>query len=443
MFKFNTRYLIPVFAASCLMSSMPVLANKLNLQSPTEKEITAAVDAHMKQATKDLEHVVNINSGTMNFDGVKQVGMFFKAQLDELGFKTQWLDGSAFNRAGHLVAEYKGKNAQNASKLLLIGHLDTVFAKDDDFQKFEWLDKRYAAGPGTTDMKGGDVIMVTAMRALKDAGQLDKINVRIVITGDEESSGRPLSLSKQAIVDGAKWADIALGFEDGDSNVKTAVIARRGAIGWSLEVKGKPAHSSQIFQPHIGDGAIFEAARILNEFREQLKNEPNLTFNPGLLVAGTRADNKSKKSMATAFGKDNVIAKTAKITGDIRAVSQEQLAKTKRIMRKIVANNLNHTSAKITFAEGYPPMAPTDNNRKLLAVYDQISQDLGYGPVVAVDPRKAGAADISFAADHVEMALDGLGLMGDGGHTKDEVADMNTFQQNTRKATLLIYRLSK
>jgi len=72
-----------------------------------------------------------------------------------------------------------------------------------------------------------------------------------------------------------------------------------------------------------------------------------------------------------------------------------------------------------------------------------VSESLGYGPVVAVNPRNAGAADISFTADHVDMALDGLGLMGSGGHTKDEVADMTSFNKNMHKAAILIYRLGQ
>lgn len=428
---------------SLSFASTHAFAHNNALQSPVEKKIIKEVNRILPQATTDLETVVNINSGTMNFAGVKQVGLFFKKQLDALGFETEWQSGDTFNRAGHLVASYQGKHAAKAKKLLLIGHLDTVFAKEDNFQRYVPVDERYVAGPGITDMKGGDVMMITAMKALKQSGQLDNINVKIVMTGDEESSGRPLSLSKKAIIDAAKWADIALGFEDGDSNIKTAVIARRGSIRWTLDVTGKPAHSSQIFQPHIGDGAIFETARILNAFREALSTVPNLTFNPGVLVAGTRAEIDSETSESTAFGKSNVIAKTAKVSGGLRAISLQQLQETKQKMQEIVQQNLAHTTAKIVFHKGYPPMSPTDNNRSLLNVYSTISNDLGYGPVVAVDPRKAGAADISFAANYVDMALDGLGLMGDGGHTKDEVADMDSFKKNSEKAALLIYRLSK
>ncbi|WP_281558328.1 M20/M25/M40 family metallo-hydrolase [Thalassomonas sp. RHCl1] len=407
--------------------------------SATETQIVKQVKQDLPQALTELEQVVNINSGTMNFPGVEKVGQVFLQQLSELGFQSQWVDGQAFNRAGHLVASY----GQRGPKILMIGHLDTVFAKEDDFQRFQKISDGEIAGPGITDMKGGDVIIVSALRALKKLGLLENVRIRVVMTGDEESSGRPLSLSKKVLIDAAKWADIALGFEDGDSNIKTAVTTRRGAGGWTLAVSGQAAHSSQIFTEEVGDGAIYETARILEAFRRQLGGLENLTFNPGLIIGGTRIEDQAEKSQARAFGKSNVVAQTVKVKGDIRAVSSEQLEQAKKIMQAIVSDNLHKTDAKLHFAEGYPPMADTHGNRKLLNMYSKISEQLGYGPVVAVNPRKAGAADISFVADHVSMALDGLGLMGRGGHTKDEVADITSFGKNIEKAALLIYRLGQ
>lgn len=404
-----------------------------------EAAIVAAVNEDLPTALASLEKSVNINSGTMNFDGVKAVGAHFKAELEALGFTVELTDGSAYGRAGHLVASYGTKGP----KILMIGHLDTVFAKDDDFQSFKPIDDNHIAGPGITDMKGGDVIMIAALRALKKQDLLEGLSIKIVMTGDEERSGRPLALSKKDLIDAAHWADIALGFEDGDGSIKTAVTSRRGSVGWTLDVTGRPAHSSQIFKEGYGYGAIYEASRILNGFREELSTVENLTFNPGMIVGGTRINFDKTKAAGDAFGKSNVISKALKVTGDIRALSPEQLKRAKHTMYEIVDANLANTSAKLVFEEGYPPMAPSEGNAKLLAIYSDISKGLGYGEVLAVNPRNAGAADISFAADHVDMAMDGLGLMGDGGHTKDEVADMTSLAKNIQKAAILIYRLSK
>ena len=299
-----------------------------------------------------------------------------------------------------------------------------------------------AKGPGVTDMKGGDVIIVHALRALRDSGQLDNMQIRVILIGDEENSGDPLALSKKELIEAGQWADIAMGFEDGDGNPKTAATARRGSSGWQLEVTGKPAHSSQIFQPNVGDGAIYEAARILDGFRIALSKEPNLTFNPGVIVGGTEVTLDSDTSRATAFGKSNVIAQIVRVNGDLRALSPEQLTKARQTMQSIVDANLPHTKAKISFDDGYPPMAPTEGNAKLLAIYSGVSEDFGYGTVTTINPRNAGAADISFVASEVEMALDGLGLMGTGGHTVDEMADLSTLDSQTIRAAVTLYRLS-
>jgi len=317
-----------------------------------------------------------------------------------------------------------------------------VFAEDSPFQKFEVIDAASARGPGTTDMKGGNVIIISALRALRDTGQLDKMSIRVILMGDEENRGEPVELANRVLLEAGEWADIALGFEDGDGDPKTAAISRRGASGWQLKVSGKPAHSSQIFQPDYGDGAIFETARILDGFRQALSNIPNLTFNPGVIAGGTDATLDEDTSRATAFGKGNVIAQTVLVSGDLRAISPKQLEDARTTMKQIVASHLPHTNATLSFSDGYPPMAPTDGNAKLLAMYSAVSEELGFGVVTAINPRNAGAADISFVAEKVEMAIDGIGLMGTGGHTVEEIADLKTLDSQAQRAAVLLYRLS-
>ena len=407
--------------------------------SKTEKKIIAAVDAHHQEALRLLEEVVNINSGSMNFEGVKKVGMIFKTKLDALGFQTKWVDGKAWGRSGHLVAEHKGKG----KTMLLIGHLDTVFELTSPFQSFKMINDSTMSGPGVGDMKGGDVVIVQAMQALKEAGVLKDMNIIIVMTGDEELSGRPLSLARKDLIDAAKAADIAIGFEDGDGNPKTAVVARRSSSGWELKVEGVPAHSSQIFTKEIGAGAIYEAARIINGFYEALSGEENLTFNPGMILGGTSLEHEQEMDGGSAYGKSNIVAKHAVVTGDIRAISPEQLKKTQDVMREIVSKHRPQTKAEISFGEGYPPLAPVSGNYELLGYYNKVSNDLGFGNVTAVNPRDAGAADISFTAPFVEMAMDGLGPGSAGGHTVNETADPRTISMQAKRAAVLMYRLSQ
>jgi glutamate carboxypeptidase len=424
--------------------ALVLMPSPVRAQTPTaaltkqERAVARAVDSHNAAALALLERTVNINSGSLNFAGVRRVGDIFRAQYDSLGFATRWVDGAAFHRAGHLVAEHPGPGP----KILLIGHLDTVFEPISPFQKFTMLNDSTATGPGVIDMKGGDVIALYALRALKDAGLLAKMNVTVVYHGDEEESGTPLSLARKALIDAAHGATAALGFEDAAGDPHTLVISRRGDDGWTLRTTGVPAHSSQIFTSEVGAGAVYEASRILDQFYQKLSSERYLTFNPGLALGGTSVTPDSSGTEGSAAGKSNVVAKEMFVTGDLRTLSPEQLAHARKTMTDIVADHLPHTTAEITFADGYPPMAPTDGNRKLLAMYSKVSTDLGFWPVTAVDPSRAGAADVSFVASMVPMAVDGLGLSGHDDHTEKETADLRMLPVQTKRAAVLMYRLS-
>ena len=405
----------------------------------TERAIVRAIDDHSAGAVALLEQIVNINSGTMNLDGVRRVGAVLRGQLDALGFTTRWVDGAAFHRAGHLVADHPGPGP----RLLLIGHLDTVFEPSSPFQRFERLSETSARGPGIIDMKGGDVIIVHALAALQAAGALDRMNVVVVLHGDEEHPGEPLAEARRAIIEASHGAIAALGFEDGDGDPRTANTARRGASSWTLRSTGTPAHSSQIFRDDVGPGAIFEAARVLDGFRARLAGQPYLTFNPGVMLGGTAAALDAPNNQGTASGKTNVVARTVVVQGDLRTLSPAQLAAAEAAMREIVAHPLPHTASQLEFQDGYPPMAPTAGNQRLLAIYDAASRDLGLGPVVAVDPSKAGAADVSFVAGLVAMAIDGIGLAGADDHTERETADLRMLAPLTKRAALVLVRLSR
>ena len=406
--------------------------------SVDERVIVRNVDAENARALALLQRIVDINSGTMNFAGVRRVGDVLRAELDSLGFTTRWVDGASFHRAGHLVAEHPGPGP----KLVLIGHLDTVFEPSSPFQRFERLDDSTARGPGVIDMKGGNVIIIAALRALKAAGALPRLNITVVYDGDEEDAGAPLTEARRALVEAARGATAAIGFEDGPGDPHLAVISRRGDESWALRTTGTPAHSSQIFQKEVGAGAVYEATRVLSEFYKQLSGERYLTFNPGLALGGTDVKLDSTAVSGSAEGKSNVVAEHMTVVGDLRTISPEQLARAKQTMQAIVATHLPHTTGELTFDPGYPPMAPTAGNRRLLATYDRVSRDLGLWPVTAVDPSKAGAADVSFVADIVPMKIDGVGLSGRDDHTTKETADLRMLPVQTKRAALLLYRLS-
>jgi glutamate carboxypeptidase len=412
----------------------------LQVSLPTERSIVSAVDAGNASALTLLEKAVNINSGTYNFPGVRAVGDVFRQEFTALGFTTTWVDGTSFRRAGHLIANHPGPGP----RIILVGHLDTVFEKDSPFQTFKRIDDKTATGPGIIDMKGGDVIIVSALKALKAEGLLDRLNVVVVMTGDEEEAGDPRAAARAALVQAAAGAKYALGFEDGPGDPKFAVTARRGTSSWTLQVKAKPGHSSQIFRSDIGYGANYEMARILEGFRRRLSAEPHLTFNPSLVLGGTAVDLDESLARGTASGKTNVIAERATAIGDLRTLSKQQLEHARAVMKSVVsATPLAQTEATMTFADGYPGLPPTPGNARLLAAYDRVSRDLGLGAVTAVSPDRAGAADVAFITEQVPNILDGIGLMGHDDHSPQETADLTTLPSQTKRTAILLYRLSQ
>jgi glutamate carboxypeptidase len=403
------------------------------------RKIVRAVERDREAAIALLEKAVNINSGTLNFDGIREVGDLFKAQFETLGFRSTWVDGAPFGRAGHLVLERPGKGP----RILLIGHLDTVFERSHPFQRAERIDAHTLRGPGAADMKGGIVVALTALRALRTVGSLDNLYLTLVLNGDEENIGDPQDLARAALIQAAQRTDVALGLENADDDPRTAVVARRSSSHWQLTVQGRAAHSSRIFSADVGAGAAYELARILNAFYSQLHEQRYLTFSPGVVLAGSNLDFDHAAVRGSAVGKTNIVADRAVALGDLRALSREQLAQATATMERIAAASLPHTQSTLTFKHNYPPMPPTPGNQRLLEIYDRVSRTLGHGPVTAVDPTRAGAADISFAATHVRMNLDGLGLLGGHAHTAQEFADLRTFKIQAERLALLLYRLAR
>ncbi len=403
-----------------------------------EKNVLDHVKSNMPQTEKLLIDAVNINSGTLNHAGVRQVGQLFKKEFDALGFTTEWISlPDSLNRAGHLVAYRNGKKGK---KLFLIGHLDTVFEKSMEPGPYLKLTDSTATGQGVNDMKGGDVMIIAALKALNAQGLLNDTSITVYFTGDEESSGKPTSISRKDFIERAKLCDIALAYEGG--NMDFATTARRGASGWELTTYGKTGHSSGVFNKTMGYGAIYESARILDEFRVALSQEKYLTFNPGVIVGGTAVDYDHTLDKGTSVGKTNIVSQKVIVTGDLRFLTENQKENARIKMKDIVAKNLPGTTAEIKFTDGIPSMEPTEANAKLLEIYDKASRDMGLGPVKALDPGLRGAGDISYIAQYL-ACLDGLGASGKGAHAPGETINLKEYPFLIQRTALLFYRLTR
>jgi len=428
---------IAPFAAFLLALSTPALAE---LTGP-ERRMADTAASERDRMTGLLERLVNQNSGTLNAEGVTAVGEMMRAELAPLGFEVNWVDMRETGRAGHIVATHRGNG--RGKRLLLIGHLDTVFEPSSPFQRFERTGDR-ATGPGIGDDKGGMVVIVGALRAMQAAGTLRDADIMVVLTGDEERPGSPIATARRDLIEAGRWADVALEFENlaRDDGRDYGTIARRSSTSWTLTTRGRTGHSSGIFSDGLGYGAIYEMARILDGFRRELP-EPNLTYNVGVIGGGTPASIDDQGLRIAAEGKTNIVAETAIARGDLRSLTADQEARARARMQAIVDQHLPQTQAELVFAEdGYPPMAPTAGNRAILTRLNQVNRDLGLPEMPEYDPARRGAADSSFVANDADV-LAGLGVAGGNAHAEGEWVDLNSLVPQAQRAAILMTRLSR
>jgi len=447
----NPAALLPgIVGLLAIVSCIPTTARgQASVLSPTEQKTVTSIDAHLAANQTLLQQLIDINSGTMHFTGVEAVKDIIAPRLESLGFKVRWVPMQTLTgRAGDLVAEHPCQQGPGhcRKRLLLIGHMDTVFEPSSTFQKYAIVpntDGKVATGPGISDMKGGLVIMLAALESMRDAGALDHAEIRIVLSGDEERTGSPVEIARRDMIDAAKQSDIALEYEPSVrlNGQDTVSIGRRSSTTWHLETTGLSGHSSQIFGDKLGYGAIYELTRILDTFRRELREE-GLTYSPGLVLGGATAQLNADSTGGSATGKANVIAPTAIANGDIRTLNDEQTARVEAKMQAIVAAHLPKTDAKITFDEGYPAMAVTPGGRDLLRQWSKASEDLDLGPVEEAGPMTRGAGDIAFVARYV-AGLVGVGMIGEGAHAEGEQAWLDSLAKQAKRNAILIERLTQ
>jgi len=397
--------------------------------SNTELQVLEWIENQETNMVSLLRTITNTNSGSFNKQGMDQLASIFAGELSSLGFSTNKLPGGIiempscpnsnliFDVADHLLATRAGSGA----RLLLMGHMDTVFPSDSPFQEFS-LDNGLIRGPGVFDMKGGLVVMLYALKALEEFGLLDEKTVSVLLNSDEEVGS--LS-SRQYIEQQARQHDYGLVFE---GSVNNNQIRQRKGLGQArFVVHGRASHAGAAHQD--GRSAIRELAYKIIDMEEMTNYETGLTVNVGLVSGGEAR---------------NMVAPCAEAYVDLRYPLPQQGIAARQQFEDIAANHHSvpadstDVSTEIWVNLHRPPKIPTPASDQLLYRTVAIGALLGEQISVA---DSGGGTDGSLSQAAGLPTLDSLGLIGSGGHSQREQVDLNSFVQTTKRAAILIHRL--
>ncbi|WP_311223596.1 MULTISPECIES: M20 family metallopeptidase [unclassified Acidovorax] len=361
-----------------------------------------------------LAQVVNVDSGSGQEAGVKQVAALLRAHLEAAGITVQTLPEPGWGEC--LLARIPGTGAASApGHLQLMGHMDTVFPAGTVAQRPWRVEGHKAFGPGVADMKSGLVMNVFVAEALARFGG-NASPVQLFFSCDEEV-GSPAC--RTVIREVSQGARAVLNAEPGriSGNV---VIERKGSYRIDFEVQGVAAHAG--INPAQGASAIDALARKILALHALNGCEPGITVNVGFVQGG----------MAS-----NVVAPQAMAHVDLRYTAENDL---KSILESIHAvieeESLPRTSGRIVQQTGSLPMARTPAD--LLQIYQQSAAQVGF----AVEGESTGgAADSGITSSMGIPSLCALGPVGGYAHSEREFCDLSTFVPRAQALALTLLAL--
>ena len=380
--------------------------------------LDAAIAARAGQL-KLLEQVVDIDSGTGDVDGGRKVGVLFAARLKALGSSVEMVAAEASGLPENIVATVKGTGK---TRILMIGHLDTVFGPGTVAQRpfrieGDALTGR-GRGPGVGDEKGGVVEAIKAIELLRDTKFTNFASITLLIeTSEERGSPGTRKLIERLL----QTADVELNLEPGDAPDKVTVW-RKSSTVVTIDVTGKAAHAG--VAPQDGHNAAVELLHQLDGYDKFPHTGDQTTVNLTLMAAGTR---------------NNIIPDHATASFSVRArtpaANDAVIAQLEATARTVAVTG---TVVKILHEPAFPPLA---NNlatdalaARAAAIYSKLGRTLGTG-------GNGGASESAMAAARGVPALDGLGPVGGKFHSDEEYIDLSTLTARLYLLTALIEEL--
>lgn len=346
------------------------------------------------QYFRDLEALVNIDSGQDAPEGIRQNAEFFQSAFDAMGWITEMLD---IGDTGPCLV-VRNREADRYD-LLLTGHLDTVFPKGTADRRPYREQDGIAYGPGICDMKAGCLTMLYALRAVP-ADVLDQLNILLIFQPDEEIGSR---FSKPLMCEWAKKCRICLVFEAAvDAPSPLHCVQRKGMLRFGFRFHGRAGHAGSMLT-NGAISAISEMAYWIHRIDGLVDREKNTTANVGLVSGGIG---------------NNVVAACAEMSGEVRFELPEEAEKAKALIEELY-HHAEESGVRVERTlEGYePPMNPT---AETLAYVDFLNTLEGQGGRTFVIRKRGGLSAANFVSQHLPICVDGMGPAGEKAHAEDE-----------------------
>jgi glutamate carboxypeptidase len=357
----------------------------------------------MELYLEDLKAIVNIDSGTYTKPGVDRVGAYLQERFADFGFTTSVDRQQEYG--DNLVATHKG-NAPDGPRILLIGHMDTVFSEGEAQRRPFALNQRNgsrtATGPGVLDMKSGILIGMYGLHLLIAEQQANYQSVTFICNSDEEI-GSPGS--KPLIERVAKQSDTVIVLEPGRA-INHVVSSRRGSGQYRVEVRGVSAHAG--VEPHRGRNAILELSYQVQEMQKLNGTIPGTTLSVGVIHGGERT---------------NVVPDFAYCEMDVRVSDQAGLQAIEAAMRKVASKTvLDGTQITLSGEMRCMPFERTKRNAQLVQLTKDAGSELG---LKIEDLGSGGASDANTTSALGIPTIDGLGAGGGLAHNPNEYIDLD------------------